>query len=394
MKKLISFVLICLLMVTMVTGCSESPKNGSDAANSNTAPVEPKSAGGAANADNNAAGAGGENAVNLSAVPKEAQFISNLSELFDVKVDIKKLGENVEKKIGHKPVILVSIYDTQNEWNTRTLQSAIQAAKDAGVEVISANSQSDINKQISDIQNGIGRKVDAIVIPGGLASSLQEVLKAAKDANIPVTTCDVPSEYVTSCVTADNYSGGVQLAAKMCADLKGKGNVAVLYSPGWHTVEVRRWMLDEVLKDFPSVKIVTEAPINIKDPMNGTMNTMQNILQKYPEGELDAVITFWGLPAIAASKVIESQGRSEIGVYCADVDLGVVQDLQKEDGAIRAVFGQVPQKMGYIATVMALKALNGDNDVPVQMWAPHTLVTKENVDAFGDWNFGGDWKKQ
>lgn len=328
-------------------------------------------------------------------VPISAGYIGTLDAANPVKVDMVELTSKIREKLGRNPKILISSFHMTNDWNRLVSRSAINAGKEVGAEVIATNAQGNWNRQVDDVEYAISSRVDAIVIAGGISRSLQEVIKKAAKEGIPVTTVDIPSPYVLTNVTSDNFSAAAMLVMKMALDMEGKGNIAVIHSPGWHSIDIRRYMLDVVLKDWPEIRIVTEQPVDEEDAVNGTMTTMESILQKFPEkGSLDAVFTGFGLAGAGAAKAIEAAGRSDdISVYTVDADIIVLKDILKKNGAIKACIGQTTTQLGRTATVIALKGIIGDTkDIKKQTFCPITLVTKKNADKVGKYLYGDEWK--
>ncbi len=380
-KRLIAMVLV-LFYIVSITGCSQAVPAASKADQGKLTEAEQPAA-----QDN-------LYIVNGN-IPVSANYVGALDMVTPIKVDIKSLTKKIEKKLGHKPKILVSSLHMTNDWNRLVSQSAIDAGTEFGAEVIFTNAEGSWNRQVKDIENGVSSKVDAIVIAGGISKSLQEVIRKAANANIPVTTVDIPSPYALTDVTSDNYSGATMLAMKMALDMKGEGNIVVIYSPGWHSIDIRRWMLDQILKDWPNIQIIEEQPVDEEDAIQGTMATMESMLQKYPEkGSINAVYTCFGLAGAGAAKAIETAGRSEdLPVYTVDADTIVLENILSETGAIKACIGQTTTQLGRTATVAALKGIAGETeDIQLQTFCPITLVTKENAKEIGKYLYGDEWK--
>jgi ribose transport system substrate-binding protein len=328
-------------------------------------------------------------------IPTSANYMGAIDMVTPIKVDTKDLTAKLQKKLGRKAKILVSSLHMTNDWNRLVSQGAIDAGTELGAEVIFTNAEGSWNKQVSDIENAIGDKIDAIVVAGGISKSLQEVIKKAATENIPITTVDIPSPYALTDVTSDNYSGAAILSMKMALDTEGKGNIIVIYSPGWHSIDIRRGMLDQILKDWPNINIIEEQPVDEEDAVRGTMTTLESILQKYPEkGSIDAVYTCFGLAGIGAAQAIEAAGRSEdIAVYTVDADIIVLQDILNENGAIKACIGQTTTQLGSTAATVALKGIIGETEgIQLQTFCPITLVTKENANEVGKYMYGDEWK--
>ncbi len=65
-------------------------------------------------------------------------------------------------------------------------------AKEAGVNVQFADAQTDIGKQLSQIQNFITQKVDAIVVNPVDSSATAQMTKLVKEAGIPLVYVNIP----------------------------------------------------------------------------------------------------------------------------------------------------------------------------------------------------------
>jgi len=328
-------------------------------------------------------------------VPASAKYIESLNVSTPVVADLHDLMTKIGTKFGRRPKILVSSLHMTNDWNRIVSDNAKSTLLDVGVEVVATNAEGSWNRQVSDIENAIEDKVDAIIVAGGIAESLQEIIKKAADKEIPVIAIDIPSPYVLTNVTADHYSAGAMIAMKMALDMEGKGNIAVIYSPSWHSINVRRMMLDAVLNDWPKISIAVEQPVDEEDAINGTMITMESLLQKYPEkGSIKAVYTSFGLAGIGAARAIEAAGLSkDISVYTVDADIIVLKDILKKDGAIKACICQTTTQLGQTAAVMALKGIAGETaDVKKQTFCPISMVTRENANEVGAYLYGDEWK--
>jgi ABC-type sugar transport system substrate-binding protein len=301
---------------------------------------------------------------------------------------IEEYAKKAEAKLGRKAVIQVASSSTVNDWTMVITNTATKGVKDAGFEVINTNANRDNNKLVSDIENGISRKVDGIIVVGGYAATLAEVLKKAKAAGIQIVTLDVPSEDIVTNVTSDSFGGSALVAMKMCMDMGGSGNIVVGHSAGWHAFDLRRAMLDVVLMDFPNVKIANEIVLNRADIINSTEASMENVLQKFPKGEIKAGYFVYGLPAIGASNAIAKTGRTEIGLYNADADKLICKEMLKENSPFKACYGQSITVMGNTAVLCLYKAIAGESqDIKRQTFVPISLVTKDNAKEFGMFNY-------
>ena len=106
---------------------------------------------------------------------------------------MKKKTEKNEKKGGY--VVALCNYSIGNSWRAQMEQEFVAEAeklKEEGTvsEYYITNSNEDINKQISDMQDLITKKVDAIVITAASPTALAPVVEEATDAGIKVVSFD------------------------------------------------------------------------------------------------------------------------------------------------------------------------------------------------------------
>lgn len=130
-------------------------------------------------------------------------------------------GGAASAKDGKKQHVFAASYFTLNnphfiDWS-KGLKSEI--VDKHGDKLIEVDAQLDINKQISDVEDFIQQKVDAIFIaPVDSKGIKTALLSAKKKANIPVIIMDVPPEdtdLITAMVTTDNFMAGKVLGEAM-----------------------------------------------------------------------------------------------------------------------------------------------------------------------------------
>ena len=132
------------------------------------------------------------------------------------------------------PTIPIIVKDTTSFYWQIVLAGARKAGKDLGVNVpeLGAQSESDINGQISILENAVSGKPAAIVIsPTQFAALGKPIDEAAKQVKIIGIDSSADSKAFTSFLTTDNTQGG-RIAADGLADAikakygKAEGDVA------------------------------------------------------------------------------------------------------------------------------------------------------------------------
>lgn len=138
-------------------------------------------------------------------------------------------------------------------------------AEERGVELLTANAQSQFSKQISDVQDLIAKGADLLVIAPLNSDGWDPVLKSAADKKIPIVTIDrkinaEPCKDYVSFIGSDFTEQGKRAADKMIEATGGKGEIAILLgTPGNNvTTERTKGFKDRIAEKAPDLEVVFE----------------------------------------------------------------------------------------------------------------------------------------
>lgn len=267
-----------------------------------------------------------------------------------------------------------------NDWN-RGVNAGVKAtAAELGAELIEANAKGDSNQQVADIENFLTLGVDAVIIGGGEGPAFAPVMKEMAAKNIPCITIDIASEFSTGNITSDNFNGGEQLSLYLKNRLQGKGNILVLDTPGWQSLEIRIQMLKAVISYYPNLKIAQTISIGTQDAVNNYYKETKAYLQGNPDTQ--AIYCSWGLAGVGAAQAVrELKMQNKTFIVATDGDQVVLEEMRKSDSALAAVVGQYPEKLGKMAVESAIKAVGGQK-LPVEAYAPIILIEKTDPQAW------------
>jgi ribose transport system substrate-binding protein len=269
-----------------------------------------------------------------------------------------------------------------------TLQQAIEARAEAlGDKVISLNDNLDVNKQVSDIDQLVAQKVDAIIVfpldPKAITPAVERAEAAGiKTIGINATLGNTSAKNAKPFDAAVNQ-GEEEMAtgtAKFVIDqLHGKGNVlGIGLGVPVPTIEYQmQVMQDEVTKGGLTWLARVDNPT---DDSAGAEPVVAQALLKYPD--INAIMAYndpSALGAVAAVKAAGDQGK--IIITGAN---GVALD-QVRDGEIALSYDLLPWVQGICYVNVITDILNG-TQVPVTTTAPVQQITKDNVDQVQDWN--------
>jgi ribose transport system substrate-binding protein len=224
-------------------------------------------------------------------------------------------------------------------------------------------------EQLQMVNDLIARQVDGIAVSPSNAAAIASALQQAKDAGIPVLTWDsdlLPEnkDLRIAYVGTKNYDIGVNLA-KRVQELKPDGGTICIQSGGAAAANhnermqgIRDTLAGTSGSEPPGEKLtgqngwteVDGCPLYTDDDFTRAVQQMEDTLAKYPD--LDAFVPTGGFPQFipdayrnVATKVKDRIADGSLALVVADT-LPVQMDLMKE-GLSQGQVGQRPFEMGY-----------------------------------------------
>ena len=280
-------------------------------------------------------------------------------------------------------VIPIIVKDTTSFYWQIVLAGARKAGVDLGVKVpeLGATSESDINGQISILENAVAGKPAAIVIsPTQFKALGKPIDEAAKSVKIIGIDSGADSKAFTSFLTTDNTQGGRIAADGLAAAItakygKAEGDVALITSlPGVGSLDQRaKGFKEQIAAKYPGLKLVADK---VADGQATTgLNIMTDLITANPN-----------LRGVFASNLIMAQGVGQaiaenkkgdtIKVIGFDSDDKTVKFLS--DGTLAGLVVQDPFRMGYDGIKTALAASKGEK-VAADVDTGANLITTANM---------------
>ena len=164
-------------------------------------------------------------------------------------------GEKSSDNTSYSKTIGVSLL-TRGHIFYRDLEEGLKSEADRyGYNLLITSAEWDLGKQISQIEDFISRKTDAVIVCPVDSKGIGSGIAEANKAGIPVFTADIAAEEgkVISHIASDNVQGG-RLAGEFIAGLlKGKGNVAIINQPAITSVLDRVAGFREAIEKYPDI---------------------------------------------------------------------------------------------------------------------------------------------
>lgn len=279
--------------------------------------------------------------------------------------------------------IPIIVKDTTSFYWQIVLAGARAAGKDLGVNVpeLGAQSEADINGQISILENAVAGKPAAVVIAPTEFKALGKPIDEAAKA-VPIIGIDsaADSKAFKSFLTTDNVQGGRIAADGLAAAIKemtGKeeGEVVILTNlPGVGSLEQRReGFLDQVKTKYPGLKVIADK---YGDGQATTgLNMMTDLITANPN-LVGAFASNLILGQGVGQAIAENNLGSKLKVIAFDSDDKTVGFLK--DGSLAGLVVQDPYRMGYDGIKTALAVSKGES-VPENVDTGANLVTKVNM---------------
>jgi len=272
----------------------------------------------------------------------------------------------------------VAVANLQADFFNQIKESVEKAAEGTDVRIITVDARGDSATQVSQIQDLITRKVDAIIyIPAGATAATVPV-RAARAAGIPVVTVDRNPEGAPgdTFIATDSVHAARELGQYVCQITGGTGNLAIIQGQLGTTPEIDRDTgFKQAMAACPGIREVARQASNMWMQDEG-FAIAQDMLQRNPAiniifGRADAL-------AMGAAQAAKIAGKSVL-IVGFDGDRAGLEAIKS--GVFQATMTQQTQHMGRLALQSALDLIDGKS-VPAQQLQPATLTTADNVDGF------------
>ncbi|WP_366922057.1 substrate-binding domain-containing protein [Metallumcola ferriviriculae] len=287
--------------------------------------------------------------------------------------DVADNGAEEQLVIGFSQVTLDSPF------YVALMEAAEAKADEMGAKLVYVDAQNDIAKQNKDVQDLITRGIDILLLNAVNPSGVAPAIKAAEEAGIPVIAVDRPAQgEVATFVGRDNKAMG-KLAGELAVDLLGgvgaaEGKVIEIQgAAGGQVMMDRRDGFHEPLEQEAGVEIV-QSPYADYVRANA-VTAFQDLLQANPDVNL--VYAHNDDMALGAYQVLEQNDMlGDVKIIGVD---GLMEAIQKmETGNYHGTVLNDPGYLGEVAVETALGVLDGE-EYPEFVDAGTSLITPDNA---------------
>lgn len=271
-----------------------------------------------------------------------------------------------------------------NPFRIAETQSIKDEAKKVGVKkLLTTNAQSQLSKQISDIQDMLSQGAQFLIVAPLNSDGLEPALKAAAAKKVPVLTIDrkvnstACKDYVAF-LGSDFVEQGKRAADAMIKVTGGKGKVAILLGASGNNVTTDRTkgFVDQLKAKAPDLKIVAQQTGEFARDKG--QQVMEQLIQSKPDitavyAENDEM----GLGAVTALKAAGKKPGKDVKIVSVDGTRNAVQALV--NGEYNGVIESNP-RFGPLAFATAQKFYGGE-EIPENVIITDRAYDESNAKA-------------
>lgn len=299
----------------------------------------------------------------------------------------KQGGQNTtagQKPEGGKKTVGFSQMENNGPWRIAETKSMNDEAAKRGYELIATDAQGQTSKQVSDVEDLIARRVDAIFLAPREFEGLASALLAAKEAKIPVFLIDreaagkVGEDYVTF-IGSNFVEEGQRVGEWVVKQTGGKAGVVVLEGTAGSSVALdRNKGFTDAIKNNPDIKIIVSQTANFSRAEG--QKVMENLIQAHGKA-ITVVYTHndeMALGAIQALKAANMNPGKDVLVVSVDGQKSALEAIQAGDMNITV---ECNPRFGPIAFDTYEKFLKGEQ-IPPKIIVPDRFFDSSNAAQF------------
>lgn len=290
--------------------------------------------------------------------------------------------------VGHKYFLALSQSTMNHPWRIACTKSFTDAATKYNLKgFVWTDGRNDAAKALSDIQDLIVQKPDAIMMTALVKEALTPSSTFCKNAGIPLIVFDreiggVPGKDFVTFIGIDSVELGRMAGRNLVNALyqrfgEYRGKVALIRgTAGASVFEDRHKGYIEVFAKYPKIEIIAEQDGDCL--RNNAIGITENYLGMFPPGKIDAILCENDEMGLGTVQAIKAAGRDDLK--------GSVVSLDGQKDALEAIIdgdligtSECPPYYGDIVIMTTLRYLEGKEITPIISIPIRTYDTVEKA---------------
>ena len=284
---------------------------------------------------------------------------------------------------AHATTIGVTMDKFDDNFLTSVRNAIAAEGKAQGVTMQFEDAQDDTSKQISQIQNFIAQKVDAIIVNAVDTSATPKMTQLAVAAKIPLVYVNRKPEDKTlppnvSYVGSNEKVSGKLEGEELVKCLKGKGNIVIMQGQLSNNAALDRTAdIEEVVAANPDIKVVQKQTANWD--RNQALDLMNNWITA--GDKIAGVAANNDEMAIGAILALKQAGVDPKTMCIGGIDATADGLAEVANGNLYVTVFQNAAGQGKGSIETALKMIKGEK-VESTVDVPFEKVTKDNYKSY------------
>lgn len=261
-----------------------------------------------------------------------------------------------------------------------TMRQGIEAAAAAaGVEIIYADANAEVETQTNQIANMVTNGVAVIICSPVDATAMVPAYEAARSAGVKMISAGnkVDDKYEDAFVGPDLVDYGAQTMQRLVDGIGGKGKIMLITGPPQIAfVQLQKMGWDSVLAEYPDVEVVAEGVVEDLSTAKA-VDVATSLLTANPD--VVGIMSSTDNIGVGVVQALEAAGIDPATVFTAgwDAQQNAV-DLVKE-GKYTLTLSYLAYKWGEIAFQTALDMANGKMPEGHYVVTPGLFIDKANA---------------
>lgn len=285
---------------------------------------------------------------------------------------------------GAKQIRIAAIVFQEDQFFRLVLFGMRQAAREAGITLLEANSQNKPEKEIELVNTYAAQGVDAICISPLSQKGSVAALKQAKQKGVVIIADNTPVEgdVQSSYIECNAFNLGEQTGKAARAyiqhTLGGNANLAIVAfdSEVPEQSKARTQGFLKQVSDLPGVHVVAKQDAWLPEQ---AVRVVTDILTAHPEVNVIWAANEGG--TIGAVMAVKNAGKAgKVAVFGTDSSEQLLDFLLSPDNILQAITSQRPVEVGKLAVQYALKVLRKE-PVPKVVSMQGILLTRKDPDG-------------
>ncbi len=268
-----------------------------------------------------------------------------------------------------KIVIGAAYYDLTNNFYVNMMTAGEEAAEDFGVEVIFKSAEGSLDSEISIIENFIEQGVDCILVDPIDAAGVVPVFQEAYEAGIPIVSIGnfVDTEFNYN-VLYNDYDDTYKIGKYVAEKIGGAGDVALIYgNSGNYVSDQRQAGFEAAMAEYPDIKLISQ-PADF-DATKG-MTVAADLMNAYPD--LKAIHSVSDGVSYGILQAMQSAGKAGSILLTSYDGEQEASDLVNS-GDIEMTLLTGSKRVGYWSVKIGAQLARGE-DLPQKNYMPTYFV--------------------